>query len=134
MYKRQATEADNDAIILASTAALSVPEGGTASFTVRLAAAPPANVTVRLARTAGDSNISVDLGATLTFTTSNWNVGQTVRLRAANDSDSANGTAIIRATATGWTPAEVRATEADRSAMPVSAPSDNGAEEPNPSS
>ena len=38
------------------------------TFTVRLANAPAADVTVNVARTAGDSDINVTGGATLVFT------------------------------------------------------------------
>ena len=46
-------------------------------------------------------DITVQSGAALTFTPANWNVDQAVTLAAAEDVDIANGTAVIRLSATG---------------------------------
>jgi hypothetical protein len=93
--------------------AVTVPEAGTATFAVRLSAAPTANVTVAVARSAGDTDITVRTGASLTFTPTNGTAPQTVTLAAAEDTDTAAGTATITATATGFTSATVAATELD---------------------
>ena len=115
-----ATEIDNDALnILSSVSALSVPEGATASFTVRLNAQPPGNVTVSVARVAGDTDISVQSGGSLTFTTGNWNVNQTVTLVAAEDVDTSNGSATFRLSASGLPTAEVIAGELDNDSLPA---------------
>ncbi len=97
----------------AGTAAVSVPEGGTNTFKVKLSAAPSANLTVAVARTAGDTDVSVSTGATLTFSTTNWGTEQTVTLAAAQDADNASGSATVTASATGYDPGVVTATEAD---------------------
>ena len=99
--------------VVASTDTVSVPEGGTASFTIRLSQQPSASVTVTVARTAGDTDITVQGSATRTFTTANWNTPQTVTLAAAEDTDSTNGNATITASASGHTSAVVTAVEAD---------------------
>jgi hypothetical protein len=99
--------------VLASPASVTVPEGGTATFGVRLSAQPSANVIVTVARTAGDTDLTVSAGASLTFTTANWNVAQNVTLAAAQDADQAAGTATFTASAAGHTAARVTATEAD---------------------
>ncbi|GAB3456787.1 glycoside hydrolase family 48 protein [Actinophytocola sediminis] len=99
--------------VVATPAAISVPEGSTANVAVRLSAQPSGNVTVTTARTAGDTDLTVQTGATRTFTTSNWNTAQTVTLAAAEDTDNANGTATFTASATGQTSATISATEAD---------------------
>ena len=81
-----------------------VPEGGTASYQVALDSAPRYSVTVSVTP-AADSD--PDLGATparLTFTTSNWNTGQTVAVSAADDQDGTDGTATFRHTATSTDP------------------------------
>ena len=60
-----------------------VAEGGaTDSYTLVLNSQPSANVTVSVA---GDAQVSV-APTTLTFTTANWNVAQTVSVTAINDS------------------------------------------------
>ncbi len=90
---------------------LSVPEGGTASFTVALAIAPLAPFAATVQRTSGDSDITVQSGGSLTIPTSN--VPQTVVLAAANDADFSDGTATISVSASGLTTATVTAREAD---------------------
>ncbi len=74
---------------------LAVNEGGTNSFHVRLNTAPAANVTVNVARTSGDTDISVASGSVLTFTPQNATQWQQVALAAVEDADRANGTATI---------------------------------------
>jgi len=104
--------------IVASTTAVSVPEGGTATFGVHLSAQPTANVTVTVARGTGDTDLTVFAGASLTFTTANWNTNQTVTLADAEDTDTANGQATFTASATGYTAATVTATELDNDLSP----------------
>ncbi|MEV4413240.1 glycoside hydrolase family 48 protein, partial [Catellatospora sp. NPDC049609] len=112
-----ATEADNDSItpqsLVVSSTAVSVPEGGTASYTVRLATQPSGTVTVTNGAGSGDTNLTVSSGLTLTFTASNWNVPQTVVLAAAQDSDTTNGTRLITVSSSGLSSVTVTATEAD---------------------
>ncbi len=74
---------------------LTVTQGGTADFTVSLTQAPTSDVTVTVARSSGDSDLSVSSGASLTFTPGNWNVAQTVTLAAASDADTVNGSAVF---------------------------------------
>ncbi|MCC6124179.1 MAG: FG-GAP repeat protein, partial [Pirellulales bacterium] len=77
--------ADNDAAgvqIAQSGGSTNVAEGGaTDSYTVVLTAQPTANVTITLTP---NGQVSVDK-TTLTFTSSNWNVAQTVTVSAVND-------------------------------------------------
>ena len=117
-----ATESDNDtkAITLSSPSGVTVTEGSTASYKVKLATKPSASVTVTVARKSGnnqDTNLSVKTGSSLTFTTSNWNSDQTVTLQAAQDPDGENGTAVFTHTASGGgyngVGRELTATEAD---------------------
>ncbi len=113
-----ATESDNDiAGIVASASGVSVPEGATAAFTVRLAAQPPGDTTVLVARTAGDADIGVAAGAAIFFTTANWNVPQQAVLAAAEDADAANGVATIGLTAGGLPDVPVMAAEADNDSI-----------------
>jgi hypothetical protein len=83
-------------------------------FTVALDAEPDADVSVTVARTSGDADITVQAGAALLFTTTDWATPRTVTLAAAeDDADTANGTATIQVSATGLTPVNVTATELD---------------------
>ena len=96
---------------ITSTDAVTVPEGGTQSFQVRLSAQPAATVNATVSRVSGDTDITVQIGAALSFTTANWNINQTVTLAAAEDIDAANGSATIRVSATGVPDKDVTATE-----------------------
>ena len=109
---------------------MSVTEGSTATYTVVLDTAPSANVTIAVAnrgQSADDSDLTVS-PASLTFTSSNWNTTGTVTVSAAQDADTADGTAVITHTATstdsnygGITIADVTATEDDDDTPPTSA-------------
>ncbi len=108
------TITDNDLPdIVTSSASLSVPEGTTATFQVKLSAQPAANVTVAIARSAGDSDISVSSGSSLTFTTANWSTYQTVTLACAEDADTANGSSTVSCTSGTANTKNVTASEAD---------------------
>ena len=112
-----ATEADNDGgqtnSIVVSATAVSVPEGGTATYTVRLQNAPTANTTVTNTAGTGDTNITVTGGANLTFTPANFATPQTVTLSAAEDTDTTNGTRTITVASANLPSVTVTATEAD---------------------
>jgi hypothetical protein len=113
-------EMDDDAVgLVINTAALSVPEGSTATCTVALSAQPAAATTVTVARTAGDANITISGGTTLTFTTTNWSTPQAVTLAAAQDADTLNGTATVTISATGLTSRMLNVIEADDDASSV---------------
>jgi arylsulfatase A len=84
-----------------STNDLSVAEGGTASFGIRLSANPGTPVSVNVVPYSGDTDLSVSAGGTLNFTTSNWSNWQTVTLAAAVDADAENSGATFRATMSG---------------------------------
>jgi cellulose 1,4-beta-cellobiosidase len=94
----------------ASTGAVSVPEGGSATVTYRLSAAPTSSVAVSLAKS-GDSDITIS-PTSLTLTSSNWSSGVPVTVSAAEDSDTASGTASIAATSSAGN-VTVTATESD---------------------
>ncbi len=101
------TEADNDSIeVTVSPTTLSVPEGGSATYTVRLGTKPLYDVTVeatRDQRSDDDLTVSSDTdtdmvtdSVTLIFTDSNWNMEQTVTVSAAeDDADELDGVAIF---------------------------------------
>ena len=66
-----------------------------------------------VSRASGDTDISVQSGASLVFDASNWNTNQTVTLAAASDADQVDGSAIIRCSAPETADQDVTATEED---------------------
>jgi hypothetical protein len=89
--------------ILVSAASLRVTAGDTATFDVRLSEAPSANTTVTVARTAGNTGVSVSSGSRLTFTPSNWSTQQTVTVAASSEAEADSAT--LTASATDYTSA-----------------------------
>jgi hypothetical protein len=111
-----ATEADNDVTqqsLIVTPTTVSVPEGGTATYSVRLAVAPSANVTVTSTAGTGDTDITVSAGASLTFTPANFATPQNVTVAAAEDADTTNGSRPITVASTGLTSVTVTANESD---------------------
>lgn len=103
---------DATAALVVSRTALTVPEGGTGTFTVQLSAAPSANISVSVTRQSGDTDLSAT-PSTLTFTATNWSTPQTVTVTAAQDADALNGQAVFAVTASGLMTQTVTATEVD---------------------
>lgn len=106
------TGTQTQALVVTPTA-VSVPEGGMTTYTVKLQSQPSGNVTVTSTAGTGDTSITVSAGGTLTFTSANWNVAQNVTVSAAEDADTTNGTRPITVASTGLTSVTVNATEAD---------------------
>ena len=92
--------------IVLSTIALGVLEGSSATYTVRLGAAPSGNVTVTVASDNADvtfdtNPVTAGDQSALTFTTANWGTAQTVTVSAAQDTDSTDDIADLSHTAAG---------------------------------
>jgi len=121
-------EIDDDVLaFVLDQSMLAVPEGGTAQFHVRLGNRPPSSVSALVSRSSGDSDIGIASGGSLIFTTSNWNVDQTVTLFAAGDADVLDGTATIRVRASSGPAvpdAFLTATEEDGGTLFLSVDSD----------
>ncbi len=81
-----------------SPTSVTVVEGGTATYTVRLGTAPTGTVTVTPSSNNGDVTFAP---ASLTFTTGNWNSPKTVTVSAGMDNDLTDDTATISHTASG---------------------------------
>ncbi|MGW1066616.1 glycoside hydrolase family 48 protein [Streptomyces aureus] len=94
--------------IVASPTQLGVQQSKSGTFTVKLSTQPSTNVTVAVARTDGNTGLSVTGGSSLTFTPSNWNTAQTVTITA---DASGTGSATFTASATGQAKATVTVTE-----------------------
>ncbi|WP_224364945.1 PQQ-dependent sugar dehydrogenase [Hyalangium versicolor] len=98
----QVVSIDNNATrLVLSTNTVTMDEGGSASFTVALSKNPGANMSVTVARTAGDTDVTVSSGQTLAFTAANWSTPQTVTLAAAEDADNLKDTATLTVAAPG---------------------------------
>jgi glucose/arabinose dehydrogenase len=110
--KRLATTSTDQNLIVYPTG-VQVVEGSSALFTVRLAKAPTANVTVNLTKVGGDSDVNFTGSATLTFTPANWNQLQAVTLTAATDADFTNDVATFRVSATGLNSVPTEVTQYD---------------------
>ena len=84
---------DDTAGVTVSETALEVAEGGSNTYTVVLDVQPTSGVVINVTAS-GSAGVTVS-PATLTFTTANWGTAQTVRVRAAQDSDAVNDAAAI---------------------------------------
>jgi hypothetical protein len=90
---------DDDPLnFLISTNQLSVLEGGTNSFFVRLGSPPPGGVVIRATRSSGDPDLSAN-GTNLTFSSANWSVPQPVVIHAAEDADTTDDNATFMVSA-----------------------------------
>ncbi|OVE81807.1 hypothetical protein BVY04_02385 [bacterium M21] len=114
--------------IVTDLSTVSISEGETAIFQVKLSDRPGSDVTVAVAHVAGDADITVDSGQSLTFTTGNWGTYQSVTLAAISDGDDIHGSAVIRCSSTGATAREVTVAEIDDEAAvaPHGGGSDDG--------
>jgi hypothetical protein len=91
------TEIDNDTVnFVTSKDNVTVPEGGSASFFVRLNGDPNTPLQGEVTVDSGDPDITIAAGAVLSFDSTNWNLNQLVVLSAAPDEDTEEGTAQIK--------------------------------------
>lgn len=112
-------ESDGTLNFVVNPAALSIPEGSTASFTVKLDKAPSSTVSTTVAVATGDPDITIKTGTALSFTTANWNTPQTVTLSSGVDADRLNGTATVTVSAAGLPSAILNVSEIDKDAPPT---------------
>ncbi|MGP4115233.1 glycoside hydrolase family 48 protein [Streptomyces sp. 4N509B] len=98
----------DDPALVVSPSSLALRAGETDTFDVRLNTEPDANVTVSVARTAGNPGVSVVDGGSLTFTPDNWNITQPVTVGADAEG---SGAATFTVSAPGHLPATVTVTQ-----------------------
>ena len=85
--------------LVLSTGSLGPSEGASTSYTVALATQPTGQVTVTIT---GHSGTDLTLDETsLTFTTTNWATGQSVRVTAGHDDDTVDDEEVLTHTASG---------------------------------
>ncbi|HZR51616.1 MAG TPA: glycoside hydrolase family 6 protein [Streptosporangiaceae bacterium] len=89
--------------------AQNITQGSTGTVGVSLSSAPSANVTVTVARTSGNTGLSVTAGSSLTFTPTNFGTAQSVTVTADGSS---TGAATFTVSAPGLTSVSFTATEA----------------------
>ena len=89
------TEIDDDGF-RTRPSAVTVPEGSTAIFEVKLSGDPMKTITVNVNRVSGDGDIDVISGSLLTFGSTDWDDYQPVTLFAAEDDDEVNGETRIK--------------------------------------
>ena len=94
---------DDQRGVTAAPHELTVPEGGTATYEVKLTSQPTADVTVTVTAS-GDATVDAQ---TLSFTTEDWSTAQTVTVTGSEDADSATGEASIAHVANGGDYVEV---------------------------
>ncbi|MBF2755154.1 MAG: hypothetical protein ISN29_07850, partial [Gammaproteobacteria bacterium AqS3] len=92
---------DNDRGLTVSATSLTMTEGASGSFKVKLAAAPSADVTVNITQPNNPNSDVTTTPTPLTFTTGNWGTEQTVTVNAADDADGINDSATLQLKATG---------------------------------
>ena len=101
------TVEDDDTVgLVIDPAAVTVPEGGSRTYAVKLATEPSGTVTVGIGGHSG-TDLTLDQES-LTFTPSAWGTAQMVTVTAGEDSDAANDTATLSHTASGGDYAGVR--------------------------
>ena len=81
-----------------ANASISVAEGGSTTFDVRLSEEPTGNVTVTVSESDTDITRSP---STLTFTQDNWETDQEVTITGVQDADTADDSATVSLSATG---------------------------------
>ena len=114
-------------VVISQTSGLTTTEaGGSSQFTVVLTAAPTSNVTIAVA--SSDTSEGTTSTSSLTFTTANWNVAQTVTVTGVNDGwiDGNKGYAITLGAMSssdsrynGLDPTDISVSNTDNSEVPV---------------
>jgi len=95
--------------LMVSPASQTITQGTTGTVGVSLSSAPSSNVTVSVARTSGNTGLSVTAGSSLTFTPTNYSTAQSVTITADSSS---SGAATFTVSASGLTSVTFAATEA----------------------
>ena len=94
------TDDDTPGVTVAPTS-LTVGEGGTGTYTVKLDTLPTGDVTVTIVDPTDNTDVTAEPPA-LTFTTTNWNSAQTVTVSAVLDVDTDDDTATVTHTVSGY--------------------------------
>ena len=101
--------------IVVSRSSLSINEGDSANFTVRLSSNPGVSRTVNISRTNTDLTVSK---SSITFNSSNWSQAVSVTARALHDADSLPETGTISLSGSGLDGASISVTITDDDVAP----------------
>ena len=85
---------DDTAGVTVSKGLLTIAEGSSGTYTIVLDSEPTATVTVTINDPTDNTDVTVDT-VSLTFSSTDWNIPQTVTVRAAQDNDTSNETATV---------------------------------------
>lgn len=108
------TEKDDDLInFITDKNFVTIEEGRSNNFGVKLSRQPSSDVTAEVKRVSGDSDIFVFRGNTLTFKPLDWDIFQWVTIRARNDDDRKNSEAVIQISAPGAIDKNITAQESE---------------------
>jgi hypothetical protein len=99
-------------IVLSQPSASIAENKSAAGPTVKLSAAPAADVTITVAAPTGDGDVTVT-PASLVFTPANWETPQPLTLAAVDDADAKNGSASFVLSASGMAPVTLVVDEID---------------------
>ncbi len=114
------TENDMDTLrFQVDSPSVTVPEGNTATFNVRLNSQPCADVSVQIKTEAGSDADIIASPSSVTFTPQDWNRPRTITVSAAEDADACGGRATIVLTAAGVPPQFVTAVEQDNDVLSI---------------
>lgn len=105
------TMAGQSPTVIAEPDALTVPEGGSGSFTVRLS--HPPTQTVYLGMAIIGTGIWAGPPIVLVFTATNWSTPQRYSVASAPDDDTVDDQAVFTLSATGYAPDTVTITQVD---------------------
>ena len=94
------TDDDTDGVTVSPTA-VTVTEGGTATYTVVLDTQPAGDVVVTVTDPTDNTDVTAD-PASLTFTTDNWDEEQAVTVSAAQDAAAQDESATVKHQVTGY--------------------------------
>lgn len=111
------TDNDTQAFVIAPAGLITVNEGGSSTFTVRLAFQPGANTTVTAQPASGADGTKIGVAASLTFTPANYLTPQTVTINGLEDADLVNDNVTVTVTSAGIPTANVAARVIDNDAQ-----------------
>ena len=104
--------------IICEPSALTVPEGSSVTFSVRLALEPQNPVFITVAKASGDTDLSIAAGTVLIFDSMNYSISQSVTTLAAEDADHFESQAVFSIQANGLSQAVLTATEKENDPYP----------------
>ena len=87
--------------VIVTPTELTIAEGGSGTYTVVLDTQPSGDVTVTIVDPADNTDVTAEPDA-LTFTTTNWNLAQTVTVSTVQDADTDDDTATVTHTVSGY--------------------------------